>query len=65
MNQQARQVLARLKRQSLSQLEALDMGIYRLAARVCELRQQGHEITTVMEEHHGGKHARYFLRRRA
>ena len=34
----------------------------RLAARVAELRAEGHEILTVTERHPGGTHARYVLR---
>jgi len=36
-------------------------GIIRLAARIHDLRQQGHEIETINEPHNGGTHARYVL----
>lgn len=61
---QTMQVLSHLKRKSLTQADAIKFGCYRLAARVLELRGQGHEIRTEMEPHEGGKHARYFLKRR-
>jgi hypothetical protein len=37
-------------------------GCDRLAARVAELRADGHEVLTVTERHPGGNHARYVLR---
>jgi hypothetical protein len=37
-------------------------GCDRLAARVAELRAEGHEVMTVTERHPGGNHARYVLR---
>ena len=37
------------------------LNCYRLAARILELRQEGHEIHTEMEPHEGGEHARYIL----
>ena len=62
---QKNEILSYLKRHgSITAWEALrDFGCFRLAARVLELRQQGHDIQTTLEPHEGGKHARYFLKR--
>lgn len=59
---QNQQILKWLKRESITAMDAMMvLNVYRLAARIQELRAQGHEIETVMEPHEGGKHARYFL----
>lgn len=61
---QADRVLTRLKRKSLSPVEALEeLGVYRLGARIHELRRQGHQIKMIWEAHNGGRHGRYFLNR--
>lgn len=57
-------ILAHLKRgRSITALDALQQfGCFRLAARIAELRQMGHEIEMEFEPHDGGKHAKYVLR---
>lgn len=62
MNSQNARVLAALKAHSITPIDAMHMGVFRLAARVCDLRAAGYQIETRMESHGGGKHARYFLR---
>lgn len=54
-------LLTHLKRKrTITPLEALDRyGIFRLAARVQELRAQGHGIVTHMVEINGKRVARY------
>ena len=60
-------VLKALKeRQSLTQKDVLPLGIFRLAARVRDLRDRGHEIGTQMEDgtnQYGNRvrYARYYL----
>jgi hypothetical protein len=57
---QNEQILAALKRGPLTPLEALErFGCFRLAARVGELRQQGHSIVTTTAEAGGKSFARY------
>ena len=41
--------------------DAMGFGVYRLAARVHDLRDMGHRIITQDEPHNGGTHARYVL----
>lgn len=55
-------ILRALRRQPLTPVEALNgCGCFRLAARIQELRQEGHLIATDKVEQ-GGKHfARYTL----
>ncbi len=62
MSQSAR-ILTHLRNHgSITPIEALNLyGSFRLAARVGELRQSGHEIRTVMVERNGKRHARYRL----
>ncbi len=63
MSQRA-EILSWLKRKPITALDALQhIGCFRLAARIEDLRKAGWEIETRMEEHSGGKHARYFLKR--
>lgn len=46
---QCERLLARLKRGPITPLEAWsELGIYRLGARVFDLKEQGHEITREM-----------------
>ena len=49
----------------LTTLDALDLyGCFRLASRINDLRNDGHDIVTIMEETNNGKKiARYFLKR--
>lgn len=64
MKSQNAEVLAMLKkrREGITALDAMtELNIWRLAARIKNLRDQGYDIRTEMEEHQGGKHARYYL----
>lgn len=46
---------------SLTQFEALKMfGTMRLASRINDLKNEGMNISKVMEEHNGKRYARYF-----
>lgn len=63
MKNQNETILQYMKRKSITQADALALGCYRLAARINDLRNMGHDIETRMEPHPGGKHARYFLKR--
>jgi helix-turn-helix protein len=58
--QQIRQHL--LRHNSITPLEALrKYGVFRLAARICDLRSDGFSVQTVIVER-GGKHfARYVM----
>ena len=48
---------------SITPVDALrDFGCFRLAARIDDLRQRGHDIETVTEKRNGKKYARYLLR---
>ncbi len=62
---QRMEILADLKRgKSITALDALrDYGCFRLAARIQEIRESGHDVEMEFEPHNGGKHARYFLKR--
>lgn len=63
---QAKRILLHLeKHKSVTPLEALGVyGIFRLAARIWELRQIGKQITTVyMQDDNGKPYARYVLSR--
>ena len=61
-------VLTHIKQHgSITALQAIELGIYRLSARVYELRKMGHEIVThtlEMPNRYGttSKFARYTLR---
>jgi Helix-turn-helix domain len=53
---QSQQVLEHLRKESLTAIEALQRyGTFRLAARIADLRQQGHIIDTGMLNLHNGK----------
>lgn len=57
---QNEQILAALKRGPLTPIEALErFGCFRLAARIEELRRQGHSIVTTTAERGGKSFARY------
>lgn len=60
-------VLRHLKRgRSITALEALQrFGIFRLAARICDLRSSGIDIKKEMIERDEKRYAKYFLPRRA
>ena len=61
---QADAILEHLKAgNSITPVDALrDFGCFRLAARIDELRQRGHDIETITEKRNGKKYARYALR---
>ena len=51
-----------LSGRDITPLEALDQyGCFRLAARVSEIREEGHDIETIIEERNGKRYARYRL----
>lgn len=60
---QSQKILAWLQSgNTLTQLDALRMfRCMRLASRISDLRNAGHNIITQFEEHDGGQHARYSL----
>lgn len=59
-------ILDRLQRGPVTAIDALEgCGCFRLAARINDLRQLGHEIETQTLELPNGKHvAQYFLKQR-
>ena len=64
MDSQNARVLSMLRRKKSRGITAVDgfnARIFRLAARIHELRAAGYDIRTTMEDHEGGKHARYRL----
>ena len=59
---QCDEVLRRLKRGPLTPAEAFtELGVYRLAARINNLRDAGHNIVTDWQETNGKRYARYRL----
>lgn len=57
-------VLAELKKRPLTTIDAFQMGITRLAARIFDLRQQGHRIHSESKRTNGGARvAEYHLLR--
>jgi hypothetical protein len=55
-------VLRHLKRATLDPLTALERyGVFRLGARVWELKREGHDIRSRLVEQNGKKFARYLL----
>jgi len=61
---QSTEILRYLKKRSITPVEALsNIGCFRLAARICSLRQQGHNIKTRMIEANGKRFARYTLQK--
>lgn len=47
---------------SITPIDALNVcGCFRLAARISDLKKQGHKIEMVMEERNGKRFARYYL----
>lgn len=61
---QAEAILAHLQSGcDLTPIDALDLfGVFRLAARVDELRAAGHDIETIIERRGRKRYARYKLR---
>ena len=56
------QILTHLKRRPITALQALDLfGCFRLAARISELREKGHDIDSKMVERGGKRVAQYKL----
>jgi hypothetical protein len=60
---QALEVLQLLKKKpkGVTSMDAFKLGITRLAARIFELRRQGHVIETYTERTKNANYARYFL----
>ena len=49
---------------SINPAEAfLELGCYRLSARIKDLRDEGYDIVTVMEQKNGKRYARYKIGR--
>ena len=63
MGTQNRLILSHLKRgRGLTSLQAIDMfGCMRLASRIDELRNQGHQIHTEMVKRGNKRYAKYWL----
>ena len=61
---QCEQILDHLKRgKTITQVDAFnEYGCWRLAARIADLRQAGHDVLTVMESQGEKVFARYQLR---
>jgi hypothetical protein len=60
---QADAILAHLKRgKPITPIQALSrFGVFRLAARIGELREDGHQIRSRMVERKGKRYAAYWL----
>ena len=53
------------RRGSITPIEALnELGCFRLAARIEELRRSGHGIKTIIEKRKGKRYARYVYAQR-
>jgi hypothetical protein len=62
MKSQNDQVLKTLAKKPLTARSAiLDLNIYRLAARIHDLRDMGHDIQTQMISNNGKRYALYYL----
>lgn len=61
---QNEEILNMLKRQPITALDAAKIGCMRLAARIHDLRMQGHVITTEPVNVNGKQFARYYLMKR-
>lgn len=62
---QTTEILEMLKAGPITAMDALQKaGCFRLAARINDLRQQGHEIITTNVEIHGKHVAQYSLERK-
>ena len=63
MTTQCEQILAPLRKGTLTPIDALNnYGVFRLAARVKDLRDQGHDVVTIREVQGEKVFARYQLR---
>lgn len=61
---QSENILSHLQKRSITPLDAFTLyGCMRLAARIQELKELGHNIVTTMEKKNGKKFARYTLLR--
>ena len=62
---QCEQILKHLKQgKTLTQVDAFnEYGCWRLAARISDLRQAGHEVVTIRESQGEKVFARYLLRK--
>ncbi len=59
------QILKHLKKGPITPMEALtDYGCFRLAARINDLKNAGHNIVMHMVEENGKRYAKYRLKRR-
>jgi hypothetical protein len=59
------QILKHLKNGPITPMEALnDYGCFRLASRINDLKNAGHNIVTDMVEQDGKRFAKYRLKRR-
>ena len=59
---QSEKILSHLKRSPLTPLQALERYVcFRLAARISDLRNKGHKISTEIVERNGKRVARYRL----
>lgn len=62
---QTENILAHLQKKSITPLDAFTLyGCMRLAARIQDLKAEGHDIITTIERSNGKKFARYTLLRR-
>jgi len=62
MNSQSKVILTRLKRYGIvSNTWALSNGIRRLASRIKDLRDEGHEIVTLFKNKVGERDCKYRL----
>ena len=62
---QTENILAHLQKKSITPLDAFTLyGCMRLAARIQDLKAEGHNIVTTIERSNGKKFARYTLLRR-
>ena len=59
---QCENILKHLQKRSITPLDAFTLyGCMRLAARIQDLKEKGHEILTTIEKQNGKKFARYTL----
>ncbi|WP_367966314.1 helix-turn-helix domain-containing protein [Spiribacter onubensis] len=58
---QNQQILAMLRRGPITPLDALQVGCFRLAARIRDLREMGFEIHTHIKHVNGKRYAQYSL----
>ena len=62
---QETQILSHLKRGPIDPMKALTLnGCFRLAARISDLRDKGHDIRTQIIERDGKRFAKYWLNKK-